>query len=143
MIKIHKSIEIKAPVKEVYDYVDDPATSPEWMQGMIEVDNVKGSGVGRNYDWTYKMAGLRLKGETTCTEDVPEKRIIVKSRGGVESVWTFNFDKSKDATVMDLDIDYKIPVPVIGKIAEKVLLKRNERDAETNLLNIKEKLEAR
>jgi uncharacterized membrane protein len=143
MIKIHKSIEIKAPVKEVYDYVDDPTTSPEWMQGMIEVNNVTGSGVGRHYDWTYKMAGMRLKGENLCTEDVPEKHIVVESKGGVESVWTFNFDNRNDATVLDLDIDYKIPVPVIGKLAEKVLLKRNERIAEMDLLNIKEKLEVR
>jgi len=44
-------------------------------------------------------------------------------------------------TVLNLDIDYKIPVPVLGKLAEKVLMKRNERETEMGLANIKEKLE--
>jgi uncharacterized membrane protein len=90
------------------------------------------------------MAGIRLKGESTVTEDVPEKHIVVESKGGAESTFTFNFEKRKeDVTVLDLDIDYKVPVPVLGKLAEKVLLKRNEREADMNLMNLKEKLEAR
>lgn len=143
MASIHKSIEIKAPIKGVYTYIDDPTKDPEWMTSMIEVKNVTGSGVGRHFDWTYKMAGLRLKGETTCTEDVPEKHIVVETKGGVESTWTFNLEPRRDVTVLNLDIDYKIPVPVLGNLVEKVLLKRNERETEMNLMNIKEKLESK
>ena len=143
MAKIHRSIEIKAPVREVYAYLSDPEKDPEWMASMIEVNNVTGSGIGRHFDWTYKMAGMRIKGETTRTEDVPEKHIVDQTKGGVESTWTFNLETSKDVTVLNLDIDYKIPVPVIGKLAERVLLKRNEREADLNLTNLKEKLEAR
>jgi uncharacterized membrane protein len=142
MAKIHRSIEIKAPVKDVYTYIDDPEKDLEWMTNMIEVKNVTGSGVGRHFDWTYKLIGIPFKGETTCTEDVPEKRIVVETKGGIESTWTFKLEPRKDITVLDLDIDYKIPVPVLGKLAEKVLLKRNERETEMSLTNIKEKLEA-
>jgi len=143
MAKVHKSIEIKAPVKEVFSYIQDPTTTPEWLVGMIEVHNVTGSGVGRHFDWTYKMAGVPLKGQNTVKEEIPEKRIVVESKGGAESTWTFNFEQRKDVTVLDLDIDYKIPVPVLGKLADKILLKRNERETEMDLVNIKEKLEAR
>ncbi len=143
MARIHKSVEIKAPVKEVYAYIDDPEKNPEWMASMIEVSNVTGSGVGKHFDWTYKMAGIRLRGESTFTEDVPEKRIVAETKGGAESTWVYTFEQRKDITVLDLDIDYKIPVPVLGKLAEKVLLKRNERETDLNLMNIKEKLEAR
>jgi uncharacterized membrane protein len=142
MARIHKSIEIKAPVKEVYAYIDDPEKDPEWMVGMIEVNNVTGSGVGRHFDWTYKMAGIRLRGESTFKEDVPEKRLVAETKGGVESTWTFKLEQHKDTTVLDLDIDYRIPVPVLGKLAEKILMKRNERETELNLMNIKERLEA-
>jgi uncharacterized membrane protein len=141
-MKVHKSIEIKAPLKEVYDYIDNPEKNPEWITSMIESHNITGSGVGRHFDWTYKMIGIPLKGESLCTEDVPEKHIVVKTTGGVESTWTFDLKSKKDYTVLDLDIDYKIPVPVVGKLAEKVLLKRNERETEMSLMNIKERLEA-
>ena len=143
MARIHTSIEIKAPVKEVYEYLHDPTTLPEWMVGLIEVHNITGAGVGQQYNWTYKMAGIPLKGENIITEEVPEKHIVVKSKGGVESTWNWNLERRKDVTVLDLDLDYKIPVPVLGKLAEKVILKRNERETELNLTNIKEKLEAR
>jgi uncharacterized membrane protein len=141
MPNVHRSIEIKAPIKEVYDYIDNPEKDPEWMTSMVEVHNVKGSGVGRHFDWTYKMVGMPLKGESVFTEDVPEKHIVVKTKGSVESTWTFNLESREDYTMLDLDIDYRIPVPVVGKLAEKVLLKRNERETEMSLTNIKERLE--
>jgi uncharacterized membrane protein len=84
---------------------------------------------------------MKFKGENTNIEDVPNKRIVIKSKGGIESTWTYNFESRGDATILDLDIDYKIPVPVLGKLAERVLLKRNEREADTNLMNLKERLE--
>lgn len=146
MSKIHKSIEIKVPVKEVYDYLEDAAKLPEWLVGVTEVHNITGSGVGRHFDFTYQMVGVPLKGEVTATEDIPEKRIVTESKGGVESTWTWNLSAEKgkkDVTVLDLDIDYKIPVPVVGKLADKILLKRNERQTDMTLMNIKEKLEAR
>jgi uncharacterized membrane protein len=87
------------------------------------------------------MAGIKLNGESTFKEDIPEKQIVVESKGGVESTWVFNLEHRNNVTVLNLDIDYKIPVPVLGKLAEKVLMKRNERETEMGLANIKEKLE--
>lgn len=143
MPKIHRSVEIKAPVKEVYSYLENPESNPEWMTSMIEVHNIKGSGVGTHFNWTYKMVGVPLKGESQFIEDVPQKHIVVKTKGGAESTWTFDLQDRDTYTMLDLDIDYRIPVPVVGRLAEKALLKRNEREAESSLMNIKEKLEAR
>lgn len=142
MPRIHKSVEIKAPVKEVYDYLMDPEKELEWLTSIMEVKDVTGAGVGKHFKWTYKMAGFRLNGESTFTEDVPEKKIKVESKGGVESTWNWKLDQRKDITVLDLDLDYRIPVPVLGKLAENVLLKRNEHEADLALTNIKERLES-
>lgn len=142
MARFHKSIEIKAPVSKVYSFIEDPNNGPEVMTNLIEVKDVKGSGVGSHYKWTWNMAGLKFKGENTYIEDVPNKRIVINSKGGIESTWTYNFESRGDVTILDLDIDYKIPVPVLGKLAEKFLLKRNEREGDTNLMNLKDKLES-
>jgi uncharacterized membrane protein len=143
MARIHKSIEIHAPIKNVFDYIDDPAKDPEWMTSMIEVKDITGTGIGKRFKWTYKMGGMKFNGESTFKEEIPEKKITVESRGGVESTWSFNFESHQDATVLDLDIDYKIPVPVLGNFAERLLQKRNEREAEMSLLNIKDNLESK
>lgn len=142
MPRIHKSIDIKAPVKKVFSYVEDPKNEPEWMTSLVDVKDVKGSGAGTHYNWTYKMAGLHFHGEAERVEDIQAKKIVDRTKGGIESTWTYSFDPHGDATTMNLDIDYSIPVPVLGKLAEKVLLRHNEREAEQDLINIKEKLES-
>jgi uncharacterized membrane protein len=141
MVRIHKSVEIYAPVKRVFEYIDDPEKDPEWMTSMTEVKDVTGTGAGKHFKWTYRMAGITLNGESTFKEEIPEKKIVVETKGGVESTWTFKFEPHKDATVLDLDIDYTIPVPVLGNLAEMLIHNRNEREAEVCLLNIRDKME--
>ena len=141
MPRIHKSVDIHAPVNRVFSYVDDPKNDPEWMMSMVEVKDVKGSGAGAHFSWDYKMVGMHFHGETDRIEDIPEKKIVDRTKGGIESTWTFSFDPRGDMTHLDVDIDYSIPIPVLGKLAEKVLLKHNEREAEQSLLNIKERVE--
>ncbi|HPI94447.1 MAG TPA: SRPBCC family protein [Deltaproteobacteria bacterium] len=141
MPRFHRSIEIKAPIHKVFSFIEDPRNGPEVITNLIEVKNVSGKGQGSHYDWTWKMAGMRLKGESTFVEDVPDKRLVMKGKGDIESTWTYDMESRGEVTVLDLDIDYKIPIPLVGKLAEKVLLKRNEREGEMNLQNLKERLE--
>ena len=142
MERIHKRIEIKAPVDKVFSYLDDPKNSTEWINNMIEVNDVTGSGVGKHFNWIWNMAGIKFKGESTYTEDTPNKRIVFKSKGGIDATWDYKFESQKNVTILDLDIEYSIPVPVLGKLAEKLILKHNERDAEMALGNLKDRLES-
>lgn len=141
MATIKRNITIKADVEKVYDYLIDPSNQPEWMPGMIEVNDITGSSVGDRFKWTYKMAGIMLKGETTITKIVPNERIVTDSKGGVKSTFDFNLESRDEETSLKLTIDYTVPVPVLGKLAEKVILKRNEREADLAMENIKERLE--
>ena len=141
MPRIHKHIDIKAPSTKVFDYLENPANDPEWMPSMIEVRDIHGSGEGTNFKWSWKMAGMRFDGESTFVEDIPDKELVVKSSGGIDATWTFRLEPRKSATSLDLDIDYSVPVPVLGRLAEKIILKRNEREADLGLLNLKERLE--
>lgn len=141
MPKIHRSIDIKAPVKKVFSYLEDPRNEPDWMVSLMDVTDVKGKGVGTHFNWTYKIAGMRLNGKTERIEDISEERIVDKTKGGAESTWTYTFSPHGDTTTLDMDIDYSIPVPVIGKMAEIVFMKRNERETEQSILNIKENIE--
>jgi hypothetical protein len=38
-------------------------------------------------------------------------------------------------------VEYTIPIPVLGKLAERLVLKRNEREASMWLENVKERME--
>jgi uncharacterized membrane protein len=141
MSKVEKSVTIKAPVEKVFDYTDDPNSVPEWLPSLIETRDVTGSGVGMRYRWTYKMVGVRLEGESEVTEHIPSKRRVIQTKGGAVSTWVYTFEPHDGGTKLTLNIEYTIPVPVLGKLAEKLVLKRNEREAEMALVNIKDKME--
>lgn len=141
MPKINNSINISAPVEKVFAYVADPMNDPEWFIGLTEVKDVTGSGVGQHYHWKYSMIGVPLHGEATITEHVPNERVVVETKGGVMSTFTYTFASHEGGTKLDSSVDYTIPVPVLGKLAEKLVFKRNQRETRMGLENIKERLE--
>lgn len=142
MVNIKKSITINAPPEKVWAYLDDPMSGPEWLPGMIEVRNVAGKGIGRKFEWTYKMLGIRFNGKSTTTELIQNERAVVQSKSGIETTWVYLYEPHAGGTKLSFDIDYKIPMPVLGKLAEKLVLKTNEREAELALENIKTMMEA-
>ena len=141
MPTINNSVNISAPIAKVFEYVVNPMNLPEWMVGIVEVNGVSGSGVGQHHHWTYKMVGIPLRGETTITEHVPNARWVADSKGGATSIFTFAFAPHEGGTKLDVDIEYTIPVPVLGKLAERLVLKRNQDDMDASMAKLKRNLE--
>jgi uncharacterized protein YndB with AHSA1/START domain len=141
MPKISNSINISAPVEKVFAYVTDPMNSLEWFVGMTEVTDVTGSGIGQHFHWKYNMLGVPLRGEGTVIEQVPNERRVTEGKGGITSTWTLTFAPHEGGTKLDLELDYTIPVPVLGKLAEQLVLKRNQREADLSMENIKQRME--
>jgi hypothetical protein len=107
----------------------------------MEIRNVSGTGVGQHYEWTYKMVGFPLRGESTVIAHVPNERRVLKTKGGVESLWTFTLESHGGGTHLDLTVEYAVPVPVLGKLAEKLVVRRNGRELELAVENIKDRCE--
>ena len=89
------------------------------------------------------MAGITLDGESTYIDYVLNERIVQHSRGGIISIWTFNFKAEARTTMLDVTIEYTIPIPVVGKLVEQLVLEQNEREADLAIANIKSRLEGR
>lgn len=142
MARIKRSITINVSVEKVFAYLDNPVGQVEWLPSMEEVKDVTGQGVGSHFRWTYRMAGVRFEGESTVTEHIPDERMVVQSKGGIVSTWTWTFEPHDGGTKLNLVIEYTVPVPVLGKIAEALVLKQNEREADLAMANIKAKSES-
>jgi len=144
MATVKRTVVIDAPVEEVFNYIADPMNEVQFIPSIVEVSDVTRTetGVGSHYRWAYKMFGMRFRGESTCTEYVPHERMVTDSRGGIVSTWTYTFQPEDGATKMTLTIDYTIPVPVLGKFAEALVLRQNEREADLAMANLKAILEA-
>ena len=87
------------------------------------------------------MAGIRLKG-TTTTQYVENVEVISRTKGGVKSIQIWTFKPVNDGTQVAVDIEYTIPIPVIGKLAEKIVVMMNEHEGDIVMANLKSRMEA-
>ena len=141
MAKIVKSIKINAPVEKVFEYcVPDNIT--EIWPSLVEVKNIKElPNGGHSFDWVYKMAGMRLNGSSEDIEVVPNERTVSLSTGGIESTITWEYQPMDDGTKFTATTEYKVPIPLLGKLAESIIVKMNENEQEVILANLKAMME--
>jgi len=142
MMTLRQSVDIDAPPEVVFAYVTDLSTLAEWIPAMVETRDSIGEGEGRQYEWTYKLAGMLFSGESVVIEEVPNRRSVHQSIGAVRSTWTLQVEPRDDGSRFILDVAYEVPVPVLGRLAERIILERDRRDLEAALANVKGILES-
>ena len=142
MIKAGSSITINAPVKKIFDYISEPTNQPEIWPSLMEIKDVQRLPDGKTKSrWVYKMAGIRLEGTSEGVESLANQRIVSKSKGGVESTQTWTFQPEAGGTKVTFEVEYTVPIPVLGKLAEAIIVKMNEHEGEVILANLKSRME--
>jgi ligand-binding SRPBCC domain-containing protein len=136
------SILIDAPPEDVFAYVDEPRELPTWLPSMIEVRNVIGTGLGQQYEYTYKMAGLLLRGQNIVVEHVPNERGLHQVIGMISALWDYSVEPHADGTLLNIQVEYSIPIPVLGRLAERLAIKQNAASFDLALINVKDVMEA-
>lgn len=143
MAKVERSVEIQAPVEKVFGFAADPSHLPEFWPSMLEVKDIQSlPNGGHRFSWVYQMAGMRFDGTSEDVEYTPNQQVIEKAKGGIESTIAWTFQPEAGGTRVTFLAEYTVPVPLLGRIAEAVIVKMNEHEAETLLANLKAKLEA-
>ncbi|MFC1846432.1 SRPBCC family protein [Chloroflexota bacterium] len=142
MAKLTKSITINAPVEKVFNYISESTNLPEIWPSLIEIKDVNHLPDGGTTDrWTYKMAGMRLEG-TTASKYVENRSVISKTEGGVKSTQAWTFEPADGGTKATFDIEYTVPIPVLGKLAEVIVVKMNDHEGDIIMANLKSRMEA-
>lgn len=143
MAKITKMINIDAPVDKVFSFMNNPGNLPEIWPSMVEVKDIKPAPVGGyNFSWVYKMAGLRLDGASETTEFIANQRNVTKSTKGINSTFIWQYESKDGGTKLTVEVEYIVPVPLLGKLAESFIIKQNEHEADALLANLKARMEA-
>ena len=73
---------------------------------------------------------------------VPNERIVDRTFGGIGRTITWTLHAADGVTKLDFEGEHEVPVPVVGKLAERVIAKTNEREIDSQLANLKDRLEA-
>lgn len=142
MFKIQKSIIIDAPVTKVFEYMKNPSNLPEIWPSMVEVKNVRSNSKGWNiYEWVYKMGGMTFHGESDTIEYVENAHTTTESTKGIQSHFDFDYKDLNGKTELVVVAQYTIPIPLLKNIAEQIIGKLNEHEAELMLANLKARIE--
>ena len=108
---------------------------------MVEVKNATRKDDGtQTFDWEYKMAGLRFHGHCDTVKVDPHHSIELKNTG-IPSTFRWTYEARNGGVRITCDVEYAIPTPVLGKMAEAIVAKLNERELDTLLANIKSTVE--
>ena len=143
MAKLVKRITIQAPVEQVFAYISEPDNQVEIWPSIVEVSDVRRTpDGGYTHGWVYKMAGIRLTGSTRTLEFVPNQRFVEETRGGLESVLTWTFEPEGAGCKLTVVTEYKVPIPVLGRMAEAIIVKMNDHEGDMVLANLKARMEA-
>ena len=143
MHKISRTIDIQAPVQRVYDFMNDPNNLPSIWPNLVSVSNVVASNGGAfDFDWNFKMVGVHFKGHAKAEDAQPGRLVRFRNEGGIPSVFVWKYSGIDGAGMrLIVDIEYTMPTPVIGKIAEALAAKINARDLDGMLGNLKDLME--
>jgi uncharacterized membrane protein len=139
MATIRRSISIRAPVEQVFDYVADPTHLPDIWPSLVAVRNVEAHAAGKSFDWDYKLMGIAFHGHSEPVEQIRNERQVTRSANGIPSTFRWLYARHADRTEVTLEVDYQ--VPVLGRLAEGLVGRVNAREAETLLENLRRKLE--
>jgi uncharacterized membrane protein len=142
MPKIAKSISINVPAEKIFDYWTEPANLPEVWPSVVEVkDRQRLPNGGNFFRWVYKMAGMRFEGTSEDVEYVANQRTVTDLKGGIDSMITVTLEPEGDGTKVAFEVEYTVPVPLLGKLAEAAIVKLNQNEIELLLANLKARME--
>ena len=139
MAKI-KTAVINAPVERVFGYIRETTNLPEVWPNLLQVRDVQRLPNGGNRSLcVYRMIGMRFELISEDVEYIPNRRIVSKTGGGIQSVLTWQFEPEDGKTRLSLEAEYTMPTPLLGRLAEGIVARINEKDIGelVNILKIK------
>jgi uncharacterized membrane protein len=150
MTKISKSMEIKAPLSEVFTYFARPEHMadqfPENMGlNIIPLEVKNGFGVGTVFRISGDFDGKKLEWDCETVDYIPQSRIVAKMIDGPFKRWgiVVEFEEASSSTTkITMQVDYDMPLGPLGGLMDKVKLKKTaERGMENGLYRVKSLLE--
>jgi ligand-binding SRPBCC domain-containing protein len=150
MTTISKSMEISAPLSEVFTYFARPEHMadqfPENMGlNIIPLEVRNGFGIGTIFRISGDFDGKRLEWDCETIDYIPHKKIVAKMIEGPFKFWqiTVDFEQiNEKKTKTSITIDYDMPMGPLGGFIDKIKLKKiAERGMENGLYRVKALLE--
>ncbi len=115
METIEKSIEVNAPLSQVYNQWTQFEEFPKFMEGIEEIRQLTDT----KMFWRAKVAGKQKEWNAEVTEQVPDKRISWRSLDGAPNSGTVSFaplDANRTQVTLHMEWQPESAVEKIGEI---------------------------
>jgi len=141
---ILKSIDIDASPDNVFNYVTNVSTQPDWIKFLNEIDITSGDGQtkGTTDRSVIKLGPRAQEVEALWTEYDPPRLFARKATSGMEMEGRMTFEPSDDGTHVEWTIGYRPPMGSLGMVVDVLFMNRVfQNEIEESLERLKEQLE--
>jgi uncharacterized membrane protein len=108
MENIEKTIEIRAPVSDVYERWTRFESFPEFMEDITQVKQLD----EKHLHWVMEIAGKKREWDSEITEHIPDRRISWRSVNGIANSGTVSFTpRDHEHTLLRLQMSYETEGP--------------------------------
>jgi hypothetical protein len=140
MTRVEASVDIRAPLVEVFAYASDWRKWDDWWEGASDFKPTTKvtRGNGTRYAYRAWVAGIALNIETEINDFVENVgwRGIVSKGPPHRTQWVF--EGQGDLTRFTYILEYTLPVPVLGLLLDTLLMRPGwRRRLEKSLQNLK------
>jgi uncharacterized protein YndB with AHSA1/START domain len=146
MAPIISSIEIARPAEEVFPYVIDPTTMPEWQQGVVRghLDTAT-TRVGSKCTTIRRIGGREREVITEIVEYDPPRRWADRGIDGpIRAMVGVTVEPLADGSRSRVTIEVDFAGHGIGKLLVPLVVRRQATaEMPDNMRRLKERLEAR
>ncbi len=147
MAKIKRDIEIQVSPLVVFEALTNWSQLAEWSTVTQSHDGPdRASGVGEEFDQQLRIAGLPLQTHWRVVEFDPPRSLAYEVTAMAAGRMTLRQQvaPSDQGSRVEFDVDYDLPGRFLGEALDRVFVeRRNEREVEHSLQNLKDLLEGR
>lgn len=144
MPRIRKTIEIDSSPDNVFKYVTNISTQPDWIRFIQEAEVVSGDGrsKGTKDRVLFKLGPRAQVVEGLWTEYDPPRTFARKAATGMDIEGRIALQPKNDTTQVVWTIDYKPPMGALGTLVDALFMNRVfQNEMEESLETLKAQLE--
>jgi uncharacterized membrane protein len=145
MTEIRKSIDIHASPEDVFSLLADLDRLPDWSTITVVThdDPDQPLAKGSAFRQTLRIMGRQLETDWTITELDRPRHVAYEATGpaGATLRMAQTVEASRNGSQVSFEVDYELPGGAVGGLAAPLIERRNEREVEHSLHNLKEMAE--
>lgn len=137
MSTIEESVDVQAPLREVYNQWSQFEEFPQFMSGVEEVQQLDDT----HLHWVAEFGGTRHEWDAEITEQKPDERVAWRNVDGKDNAGVVTFHRVDDATTrVMVQMDF-VPEGIREKIGDAI--GAPDRRVQADLKRFKELIESR